>query len=100
MSNHFKEAIFVVTPSPDFRPTSPWNWPEDFTGGRLVKKNTSMQDARAYARTFNATQMQSGRPIREWAIAARFLRRRNRAPYRPESETRAEAVTEPMELVA
>ncbi len=73
--SHQRQTVYVVIPPEDFRPISPWTWPDEFTSGKLLAKNILAGEARTMALAFNDRQMQLGRPIRQWALAGRYLRR-------------------------
>jgi hypothetical protein len=79
MSRHFynRTALFIVTTPPDFRPQRAWHVPDAFTAGTLYMKNMSVHEARGFARTFNAKQIQlfeHGKWDHSWMIVSSCCR--------------------------
>ena len=71
-----KQAVYIGTVPPDWKPCSFGSVPPSFTDVELFEKNLQMWQATGYARTFNKSQLQNRLPGRKWAIVARHLRTR------------------------
>lgn len=52
-----RSAVAVVRAEEAFIPSSPWNFPQTFTDGRIVTLNIPLEDARAMVRSMNKQHM-------------------------------------------
>ena len=76
-----KEAVYLVTPAPGWKPQRLWDWPPSFSQGVLHARNLAHRDAIGYARSHNkgaVERLQSGQPS-QWAVVSHYLRPK----YRP-----------------
>ena len=72
-----KQAVYILTAGPTFKPQRPWDWPPEASRVVLHAKNLPMRSAIGFARTFNKAQLQrsqAGTWDRRWAIVARHIR--------------------------
>ena len=74
-----RSAVYLVRVADEFRPQSPWDQPEVFTGATLQVKNIPLEDARAMVRGLNKTALASWQADhdgwnRQWAIAVACVR--------------------------
>lgn len=73
-----RQAVYLVTVPPDWKPQRLWDWPPTFTDGQLVAKNLPPASALGYCRTYNKNrveaQQQGGEPIGTWALYVRHLK--------------------------
>jgi hypothetical protein len=73
----WKQAVFIVTTPPDFKPQRPWDVPPSFAVGTLYAKNLSIREAVGFARTFNKRAVQARERHQwdhRWAILSKHLR--------------------------
>lgn len=73
-----RQAVYLVSPPPDWKPQRPWDFPPSFSTGQLVAKNLTPQTAAGYARTANKATLERFQrdktPIDKWAIVGRHLK--------------------------
>ena len=74
-----KQAVYIVTAPPDYKPQRPWDVLPSFLSGELYAKNLTMNAAHGIARTFNALALRDhchGKWDRRWAIVSKHLKSR------------------------
>lgn len=91
-----KQAVFILTVAPTFKPQRPWDWPPEATSCVLHARNLPMPTAIGFCRTFNKAALQRsqrGDWDRKWAIVARHLRGNCKSqPTTPRADRRAGGV--------
>ena len=71
-----KQAVYLVVPTPNWKPQRLWDCPPSFTQGVLHARNLTARDAIGFCRGFNkgaVEALQSGESSR-WAIVAKYIR--------------------------
>lgn len=71
-----KQAVYLILPTPDWKPQRLWDFPPSFTAGVLHARNLTPRDAVGFARGYNKGAvecLQRGEP-HQWAIVVRYTR--------------------------
>lgn len=73
-----RQAVYLVSPPPDWKPQRLWDFPPVFSDGQLVARNLTPQTAAGYARTHNKGVLERFQrekiAIDRWAIVGRHLK--------------------------
>lgn len=81
-----KQAVFMVAVPTTWRPQRPWDWPPSIQGD-IFARNLRAGEAAIFARIHNEAAMRrhhdTGEPIGQWAMVAKFLNPKRRATIGP-----------------
>jgi len=74
-----RHAVFCLAVLPGWQPSSPWSFPPEATGAKLLGRYATPHEAVAVCRTHNRAQLQRvyhRQPVQSWLVACLYLRPR------------------------